>query len=55
MKFIDGSNLSVLDVGCATGANGAYLLDNGFASHVTGVEFDTQMARIARERNTYRK
>ncbi|WGK63793.1 class I SAM-dependent methyltransferase [Croceiramulus getboli] len=47
LKFIEGSNLTVLDLGCATGANGQYLKENGLADHVIGVEFDTDMALLA--------
>ncbi len=40
LKFISGANLNVLDVGCATGVNGAYLIENGIAKKVVGVEYD---------------
>lgn len=40
LKFIDGQNLKILDVGCATGANGSFLKDQRIASSVIGVEFD---------------
>lgn len=49
LKFINGSNLVVLDVGCATGINGKYLKDNNIAKDVVGVEYDTSMANVASE------
>ncbi|MGK0488820.1 MAG: 2-polyprenyl-3-methyl-5-hydroxy-6-metoxy-1,4-benzoquinol methylase [Candidatus Endobugula sp.] len=44
-----GKNIDVLDVGCATGANGRFLLENGIAKSVTGFEFDEAMAESALE------
>lgn len=38
----------VLDVGCATGVNGSYLLDHGQAKEVYGIEYDPTMADLAR-------
>tara|TARA_R100000149_G_C5827190_1_gene104169 strand:- start:135 stop:794 length:660 start_codon:yes stop_codon:yes gene_type:complete len=38
---------AVLDVGCALGVNGKYLLDNNIANKVVGIEFDKQMAQEA--------
>jgi len=47
LKFISGSNKLVLDVGCATGVNGKYLLDNSIAQAVYGIENNSTMAFIA--------
>lgn len=47
LKYISGHNNSVLDVGCANGTNGKYLLDNNIAKVVYGVEFDKEMATEA--------
>jgi len=47
LKFISGSNKLVLDVGCATGANGKYLLDNSIAQAVYGIENNSTMAFVA--------
>ena len=50
LKFIDGVNLSILDIGCATGENGKYLKNKGIASHVAGVEIDPEMAEEAKKK-----
>lgn len=52
IKFIEGKNLNILDVGCATGINGDYLLSQGIADKVIGIEFDKEMAEIANKVNT---
>ena len=44
---VAGANLAILDLGCATGANGRYLLDKGLASNVYGAEYDEAMAAEA--------
>lgn len=44
LKYIEGKSLKILDVGCATGTNGKYLLDHKIADTVVGVEFDEIMA-----------
>ncbi|WP_279245306.1 class I SAM-dependent methyltransferase [Candidatus Litorirhabdus singularis] len=49
LEQIRGDGLSVLDVGCATGSNGKYLLDKGIAQEVVGFEFDPEMAAIANQ------
>lgn len=41
---IKGTNLNILDVGCATGVNGRYLIDNKIAKKVVGIELDDFMA-----------
>lgn len=46
---ITGANKSVLDLGCATGLNGKYLLDNKIANKVCGVELDNDMALEAKK------
>lgn len=48
IKHIKGTNLTILDVGCATGTNGNFLLDKEIASKVVGVEFDHIMAEKAK-------
>jgi 2-polyprenyl-3-methyl-5-hydroxy-6-metoxy-1,4-benzoquinol methylase len=50
---ITGTNKIILDAGCATGANGKYLLDKGIARKVYGIEMDPQMAAEAQK--TYEK
>lgn len=52
LKFIQGQNNSVLDVGCATGMNGAFLLEKKLAQEVYGVEYDEEMAAEAAKANT---
>lgn len=52
LKFLEGNDNSVLDVGCATGTNGDFLLKNKIATQVYGIEYDSQMAAIASKRNT---
>lgn len=50
LRYISGSGLHILDVGCATGVNGNYLLDQKIATAVDGVEYDQAMAAFAKER-----
>ncbi|EDP94267.1 class I SAM-dependent methyltransferase [Kordia algicida OT-1] len=38
ISLIEGKNLKVLDVGCSNGINGKWLLDQGMATEVIGVE-----------------
>ena len=52
LKFIVKGSNNVLDVGCATGVNGDYLLKNNFASLVYGIEFNNNMALEASKKNT---
>ena len=52
LKFIEGGNNIVLDVGCANGNNGKYLLENKYATEVYGIEYDTEMAIEAQKKNT---
>lgn len=47
LRWITGGNLAVLDVGCATGANGRWLLAQGIARRVDGIEIDPAMAHEA--------
>jgi 2-polyprenyl-3-methyl-5-hydroxy-6-metoxy-1,4-benzoquinol methylase len=49
IKHVSGRGRRILDIGCATGATGKYLLDNGTAEYVEGVEIDTDMALVARQ------
>jgi 2-polyprenyl-3-methyl-5-hydroxy-6-metoxy-1,4-benzoquinol methylase len=46
---ITGTNKIILDVGCATGTNGKYLLDKGIAKKIYGIEIDPQMAEEAQK------
>lgn len=52
LKYIPKGNHIVLDLGCATGINGKYLLDELMAKEVYGVEFDEFMALEATKHNT---
>ncbi|HEX5152521.1 MAG TPA: class I SAM-dependent methyltransferase [Parafilimonas sp.] len=47
LSNVEGEGKQVLDVGCATGANGKYLLDKNIASTVYGIEMDEKMAAEA--------
>jgi 2-polyprenyl-3-methyl-5-hydroxy-6-metoxy-1,4-benzoquinol methylase len=52
LELIEGHSDNVLDVGCALGVNGAYLLQNNIATSVYGIEFDIKMAEEAEKCNT---
>lgn len=47
LRNIDGVDSVVLDVGCATGVNGKYLLEKGMSKQVYGIEYDKNMAEEA--------
>lgn len=47
LQHVQGKGKVILDVGCATGVNGKYLLENQIASTVYGIEFDEKMSTIA--------
>jgi 2-polyprenyl-3-methyl-5-hydroxy-6-metoxy-1,4-benzoquinol methylase len=47
LRHVEGRDLRVLDVGCASGANGRYLLEQGIAAYVEGLEIDETMAAEA--------
>lgn len=47
IKYISGYNNNVLDIGCANGTNGNFLLENNIAATVYGVEYDKEMAMEA--------
>ncbi len=49
LNHVSGYNLYVLDVGCATGANGHWLRNKGFAKYLFGVEIDKDMADLAQK------
>lgn len=51
LKYIIGDNVVVLDVGCATGNNGVFLLENKIALKVYGIEFHKEMAAEAKLNN----
>ena len=44
LGLIEGNSNIVLDVGCALGVNGDYLIQNNIATSVYGIEFDAKMA-----------
>ncbi len=52
LKYVVGENNVVLDVGCATGTNGRYMLENKLATIVYGIEFQKEMAIQAAKSNT---
>ncbi|WP_051209922.1 class I SAM-dependent methyltransferase [Gelidibacter mesophilus] len=52
IKYIPVGNHIVLDVGCALGVNGRYLLEHHKAKEVYGVEYDNDMAKEAAQHNT---
>ena len=49
ITYIEPGDNIVLDVGCAIGANGKYLIENNLSSTVYGVEYDSKMAKKAEE------
>ena len=49
---ITGTGLTILDLGCATGVNGQFLLENNIAKTVYGVDYDEDMAEIAKNNNS---
>lgn len=52
LKHIKGESNNVLDVGCALGINGQYLIDSKIADTVYGIEYDKKMASEAEKCNT---
>ena len=50
LKHIRTPNNIILDVGCATGENGAYLNEKGFAERIYGIELNEKMAAKASEK-----
>lgn len=52
IKYVSNGEHVILDVGCALGINGKYLLDNKYANQVVGIEFDKKMAHEASKCNT---
>lgn len=52
LKFVEGEDNIILDVGCATGTNGEFLLKNKKASKVFGIEYSKEMAEAANKRNS---
>jgi 2-polyprenyl-3-methyl-5-hydroxy-6-metoxy-1,4-benzoquinol methylase len=48
LRHVTGKALRILDVGCATGANGRYLLAHGHGREVVGIELSPDMAEVAR-------
>lgn len=45
---IEGQNLIVLDVGCANGVLGNYLINNNISKEVYGIEVNSEMAKVAK-------
>lgn len=52
IKYVPNGEHVILDVGCALGINGKYLLDNKHANQVIGIEYDEKMAQEASKYNT---
>lgn len=52
LKHIKGESNVVLDVGCALGINGQFLIENKIAEAVYGIEYDKEMAFEAEKCNT---
>ena len=52
IKYIKGESKSVLDVGCALGVNGQYLMENKITDTVYGIEYDRKMASEAEKKIT---
>lgn len=52
IKYIDKGEHIILDVGCALGVNGNFLLNNHYASKVVGIEYDAKMATEASKCNS---
>ncbi len=52
LKYVEGDKNIVLDVGCATGSNGEFLLNEGIALETFGIEYDSDMAKVAAKKNT---
>ncbi|WP_282134450.1 class I SAM-dependent methyltransferase [Seonamhaeicola maritimus] len=52
LKLIEGDFNKVLDVGCALGTNGDYLIQHNIADAVYGIELDSKMAAEAETCNT---
>jgi 2-polyprenyl-3-methyl-5-hydroxy-6-metoxy-1,4-benzoquinol methylase len=44
LQHIKGEHLRVLDVGCAAGANGKWLMEHDVADHIEGIEISSEMA-----------
>ena len=49
VKMVAGNNLSILDIGCANGATGRFLLEQQRALRVVGVEYIPEMAQAAEQ------
>jgi len=52
LEFVEGNSNTVLDVGCALGVNGDYMIQNEMADSVYGIDFDSKMTREAEKCNT---
>jgi len=52
LRHINRKSSIVLDIGCAIGENGRYLLNNNLASKVIGIEINSAMAEVSREKLT---
>lgn len=49
LKHVQGNNISILDIGCATGANSAFLRDRNQISYSEGIEINPEMAGQAKQ------
>jgi len=50
LKHVKGIDLDILDIGCANGENGRYLMEKGYAKSVVGVEYVDAMAIEAKKK-----
>ncbi|MBP1150029.1 MULTISPECIES: class I SAM-dependent methyltransferase [Methylocaldum] len=49
LRHVKGNNLSILDIGCATGANAEFLRNQKVGSYFEGIEIDSEMAALAKQ------
>lgn len=52
IQFIEGKDIKVLDVGCSNGINGKWLLDQGIAKTVIGIETHAESVVNAKQNIT---
>lgn len=49
LKLVEGKDLRILDIGCATGTNGIWIKKNLNVELLVGLEIDTEMAEVAKK------